>query len=167
MKKVLILFLAFLTLLAASPVMAIPKTKSSFESHVTLVAGNVSMGQQQITQDGMMYVYGAISTGSISGSVISGSLWTDLSGSGNLTAGQGFFQGKYKISSSTGDFEGNVRGVITVTNPDAASVSGSFVGFGTGGYAQQKIKGTFEGNVAFGFLQVQLDMIGVLTNRNA
>jgi hypothetical protein len=133
LKKAFTPLVALLVLLLIAPAMATPKTKSPFTSKVNLFAGNISMGQQQITQDGIMYVDREISTGTISSvsePAISGLLLTKLGGVGDQNAGQGSFHGKFRISNDVGTFEGSVVGVIITTSQLTARISGSFVGFG-------------------------------------
>ena len=62
-----------------------------------------------------MFVTGAISTGDVSGD-ISGSLWTILSGVGDLNTGRGSFHGKFSISNEIGTFEGHLTGAVGTEN---------------------------------------------------
>jgi len=155
-----------LILFVISPIMAVPKTKSPLTARASLVAGNVFMGTQWITEDGTLHVKEAISVGtvtSISGADISGTLWTSLSGSGDLNTGVGSFHGRWAIITIDGSFEGNVVGVIIATSSTTSQISGTFSGYGTGGYAKQKIKCSFEGEAIMSVLQVEVDIEGMLT----
>ena len=148
-----------LCLFTISTAIAAPKTKTSFTSNVTLGAGNSSMGTQVIDGD-MLYVTKAVSIGTITGD-ITGSLWTKLSGFGNLTTMDGSFQGKFRIDTNEGvTFEGTVAGIVT-----GNLVSGSFVGFSSGTYDRQKIKGSFDGIVEYGVLTVNLVLTGLVTSK--
>ncbi len=160
MKKTLTTLIVLLMFLTIPPVLATPKTKTSFTSNVALGAGNSSMGTQVIEGD-MLYVTDAVSTGTITGD-IAGTLSTKLSGSGNLTIMQGSFQGKFRIDTVEGEtFQGTVAGTVS-----GNSVSGFFVGFGNGTQDRQKIKGSFEGSVEYGVLNVNLIMTGILTSKD-
>ena len=70
-------------------------------------------------------------------------------------------RGKWTITVEGGTFEGYVVGAITATDSLPSYVSGTFIGFGTGDYTKQRIKGSFEGDISEGLL-VRLTMEGVL-----
>ena len=109
----------------------------------------------------MLYVTQAVSIGTLEGD-ITGSLWTKLSGFGNLATMDGSFQGKFRIDTiEEVTFEGTVVGIVT-----GNLVSGSFVGFSNGIHDRQKIKGSFSGNVEYGSLAVNLVMNGLVTSKD-
>ena len=160
MKKIITTLLMLLCILPILPAIAAPKTKTSFTSSVTLIAGNPSIGTQVIDGD-MLYVTQAVSIGTLEGD-ITGSLWTKLSGFGNLATMDGSFQGKFRIDTiEEVTFEGTVVGIVT-----GNLVSGSFVGFSNGTHDRQKIKGSFSGNVEYGSLAVNLVMNGLVTSKD-
>lgn len=166
MKSIPILVVVLLLLVVLTPVRAAPKTKTRFAAKASLVAGNISMGTQSITQQGILHVKGAISEGtvtSISGPDISGTLWTILDGSGNLNTGDGSFHGKWTITTVNGTLEGSTVGDVVLTNSTFGWISGSFSGQGTINHTEQKLKASFEGQVTMGILQVELAIEGIVS----
>ncbi len=155
-------------LLFTTPTSASPKINYPFYEKVSFPAlGDTSTGTQYI-QGNILYVTGGESTGNIediSGLDLSGSIRTKLSGFYDLTTGTGAFAGKWQITTSTGTFEGNVVGAITAINPTTFHVQGMYVGFGSGNYQQDKIKGTFSGDYVAVTLALDLVMFGVLSDK--
>ena len=161
-KKIVIIITTILLLLLVQSVIAVPKNKDPkpdnpnkpdnpqqeitiFTESATLGAGNIYLGNQEISNNGILYVQDAISTGSIpSGdSPISGfEIQTSLSGTIDLNTFLGSYTGNWIITSESGSFEGTIVGNVAV-----ATISGKFVSHGTGDFEGQKIKGTFEGSV--------------------
>jgi len=161
-KIVIITTTTILLLLLVQSAIAVPKNKDPkpdnpnkldntqreitiFTESATLRAGNIYLGNQEITDNGILYVQDAISTGTIpSGdSPISGfEIQTSLSGTSDLNTFLGSFNGNWIITSESGSFEGTIVGNVAV-----ATISGKFVSHGTGDFEGQKIKGTFEGSV--------------------
>ncbi len=155
------------TLLLIGSAIAVPKEnppkqeKTPFTSRIILAAGVTSQGEQTITETGILYVIDAISTGYIEtdpDSPISGSIWTILSGSLDLSTMLGSFNGKWIITNEWGTFEGSVVGIVEI-----AAVSGRFVGHGTENFERQKIMGSFEGTV--NNYIVDLTLQGILTSK--
>ncbi len=151
-KKTVTIMVLLLVLLIPSA-LATPKPKdpkppkietTTFTESATLDAGNIYLGNQEITGN-ILYVRDAISTGTINSgdSPISGfSIETRLSGTLDLDTYLGSYNGRWAIKSQSGTFEGTVTGSVAI-----ATISGRFVGQGTGDLEGQKIKGTFEGSV--------------------
>jgi hypothetical protein len=158
-KKVIALLIILLFLLVPS-VIALPKTKEpktpkipdnqrkeaiSFLENATLGAGNIYLGNQQISDTGILYIQNGISIGKINSgnSPISGfEIQTFLSGTLDLNTYMGNYHGDWIVSGEIGTFEGKINGKVSV-----ASISGKFTGTGTGEFENQKIKGSFEGSV--------------------
>ena len=159
-------FVLLLLLFCIAPVIAQPRMKKEFTAHVSFKAGNVSLGNQRITEDGILIVKEAISEGTISGTDVYGTLWITLSGSGDLNTNEGDFNGKWIISALGGTFEGRVSGVIAPLSPNSWHVSGTFTGKGAGDYAKVKINGVFEGEAIMGTLEVEVDIKGILSSSN-
>lgn len=159
-------FVLLLLLFCIAPVIAQPKMKKEFTAHASFKAGNVSLGNQRITEDGILNVKEAISEGTISGTDVYGILWITLSGNGDLNTNEGDFHGKWIISALGGTFEGSVSGVITPFSPNSWHVSGTFTGKGAGDYAKVTIKGAFEGEAMMGTLEVEVDIFGTLSSSN-
>lgn len=151
-KKAVAIVVLFLLLLVP-PVIAIPKTTGpkppkketvTFTASATLSAGNIYLGKQEIIGN-VLYVQDAVSTGTINGadSPISGfNVETSLGGRLDLDTALGSYNGRWVIIGESGTFEGTITGNVAV-----ATISGKFVGQGTAGFEDQKIKGTFEGSV--------------------
>lgn len=160
MQKKMIAILVLLSLLVIEPVIASqkvkdPKTKIAFTNRIVLIAGSSTPGEQVITETGILYVKDAISTGYIEADVdspISGSVWTNLSGSVDLNTMRGSFSGEWTITTDKGIFEGFVAGDVAVT-----AVSGRFAGKGIGDLEGQEIKGSFEGTVNNYVIDLTLD----------
>ena len=171
MRKPILLMTIPLILAAIllTPVSALPKSNTQFAEHVSMTAGSISQGSQTV-QGNILYVENGISTGTvtqISGLDLSGTLWTKLSGYYDMTTGLGRFNGKWIITIASGDtFEGNVAGVISTIDPNNFHIEGSYVGFGTGNFKGDKIKGSFSGNAIAGVLSVELDMTGSLNDKS-
>jgi hypothetical protein len=162
LKKTVAIFAALLTLLMISPAAAAPKSKSQFESTVIF---NV---QYQIMQDGMMHVYAveAITINGADGPVLVGDLSAKMSWTVDPNTGQGSFRGDFTIGNEIGSFEGNAQGTLITDSQGATGrVSGSLIGFGTGYYARQKIRGTFDGSAIYGILQVTLKVNGLIQSK--
>lgn len=160
-KKAIIMTTLLLLLIVPSAI-AIPKIKEpkpptpktpnklktetiTFTESATLGAGNIYLGNQEIDKTGTLHVQDAISTGKINSgdSPISGfEIQTSLSGTLDLETYLGAYHGQWIINGQGGTFEGTIDGKVAVT-----SISGNFVGKGTGDLEDQKIKGTFEGSV--------------------
>jgi hypothetical protein len=107
-------------------------------------------GSQELSDDGILSVQDASSTGTINSgnSPISGStVQATLSGTLDLNTYLGSYHGKWIITGQIGAFEGTVTGKVAV-----ATVYGHFVGQGIEGFEGQKIMGTFEGSVNTIFL---------------
>ncbi len=155
-------------LLVATPVSASPKNVYSFEQQVQLNALYVLPGTE-ITDGNMLQVKGAESVGNVAtpGLDLSGTYQMRLSGFYDLETGTGAFQGKWEIRASNGgEFSGIVIGeTTTVTDPYGFQVSGVFIGFGSGTYANDRIKGTFEGEMVAGSLTLNLQLTGVYYDR--
>ncbi|UCE95332.1 MAG: hypothetical protein JSV51_06260 [Candidatus Bathyarchaeota archaeon] len=152
-KKAVVMMTLFLLILVEIAI-AVPKTKPpkpdkprkeiTFTESASLGLGNINLGQQMIDA-GILYVQDAISTGTISSgdSPISGfEILTSLSGALDLSTYLGSYDGKWIIIGQSGGFEGSIVGEVAV-----ATISGKFVGQGTGDFEDHKIKGTFEGSV--------------------
>ena len=150
-------------------VIAIPKTKKpkppmpdnkrketiSFQDSATLGAGNVYLGNQQISDNGMLSVQNGFSVGKIDSgdSPISGfDIQTRLSGTYDLNSYQGNYHGQWIIIGEGGSFEGQITGKVSV-----ASISGKFTGSGIGEFENQKIKGVFEGSVNDFQVEISID----------
>lgn len=166
-KALSIVVVLAVALLLIGPVIAAPKEKNTkaekttFTNRIILAGGGISPGEQTTTGTGILYVKDAISVGYIEpdpNSPISGSVWTSLSGSVDLNTMLGSFNGKWIVTNERGTFEGSVVGTVAV-----ATVSGQFVGHGTGGFEGQKIKGSFEGTV--NNYIVDLILHGILTSK--
>ena len=166
MHKIPVLVAVLLLVVIGTPVQAAPKTKTPFSARVSLVAGNISMGAQSLTAQGILQVKEALSEGtvmSISGPDISGTLWTALDGTGNLNTGKGSFHGKWTITTVNGTLEGSTAGDVTLVNSTSGRVFGTLTGHGIIDDTEQKIKASFEGQVTMGILQVELDLEGILS----
>ncbi|UCH32599.1 MAG: hypothetical protein JSV05_04270 [Candidatus Bathyarchaeota archaeon] len=168
-KKAVIITVLLLLVLAESAI-AIPKTKPpkpdhpiieiTFTESATLGAGNVYLGNQQIDA-GILYVQDAISTGSIGNgdSPISGfEILTSLSGTLDLNTYLGSYYGEWIITGEGGTFEGSINGKVAV-----ATISGRFVGQGTGDFEGHKIKGTFEGSI--NNYQIEMTIHATITSK--
>lgn len=158
-----ILFLTFIM----SPVTALPKTNNQFQENISLVAGNVYQGTQA-TQAGILYVTNGVSTGTVSkvsGLDLTGTIWTKLSGYYDTSTGNGMFQGKWVITTTSGTFSGSVNGHIATIDPYTFKVQGNCVGFGDGAYKGDRIKGSFAGNTISGTLVVNIQIIGSFSDK--
>jgi hypothetical protein len=158
-KKITIITTLLLFILIPA-VIAVPKTKDpkppkipnnpkketiSFQDSATIGAGNIYLGNQEISDSGILYVKNGISIGKINNgnSPISGyEIQTSLSGTYDLNSYQGNYHGQWIITGENGAFEGTVNGKVST-----ASISGKFIGNGIGDFENQKIKGTFKGSV--------------------
>ena len=151
--------MTFLLILLIPSVTAVPKTKEpkpptpnnkiketiSYQDSAVIGAGNIYLGNQEISDKGILSVQNGFSAGKINGgdSPISGfDIQTILSGTYDLNTYQGNYHGEWIITGENGSFEGSITGKV-----DIASISGKFTGFGSGEFEKQKIKGVFEGTV--------------------
>jgi hypothetical protein len=161
MQRKAVIIIALLLLILVESAIAIPKTKEpkpkppkipkspkigtiTFTESAILGAGNVYLGNQ-IIDVGILYVQDAISTGTINNgdSPISGfEIQTSLSGTLDLNTYLGDYDGQWIITNQTATFEGTITGKVAV-----ATISGKFVGHGTGDFERYKIKGAFDGSV--------------------
>jgi hypothetical protein len=162
MAKKTVIIAALLLLLLVESAIAIPKTKDPkpkppkipnspkiesiiFTETAMLGAGNVHLGSQEIIDTGILYIQDGISTGTVNDgeSPISGfNIETILSGTLDLNTFLGNYVGTWIITGQDGSFEGTISGKVEV-----ATIYGKFNGRGSGVFADQKIKGTFEGQV--------------------
>lgn len=163
----LVVFLVLLMALPLEPVIAAPKLdkpkveRTTFTNKCILVAGNAYAGEQMITETSIFAVKNAISIGYVVANLdspISGTVWTRLSGTIDLNTMLGSFNGKLRILTDKGFFEGSIVGVISVVK-----VSGRFVGHGTNALRGQIIMGSFEGTVT-NYI-VDLTLQGELTSK--
>lgn len=170
LRKKLIIVTILLLFILIPTVIAIPKTKDpkppkipnnpkketiSFQDSATIGAGNVYLGNQEISDTGILYVKNGISIGNINSgnSPISGyEIQTSLSGTYDLNSYEGNYHGQWIITGDNGAFEGTVNGKVS-----AASVSGKFIGNGIGEFENQRIKGTFEGSVNNFLVEISIE----------
>jgi len=150
MKKVLIPVIALLVLFAVTPVMAAPATKIPFTAEASLGFGNVSLGKEWTTDDGIYHFKGAVSTGDISiHSVLGDMIGTmmmvhDLAL--DLNTGLGDCHGKFVITVvGVGTFEGSEHGAHTIT--DQHHIAGMLLAHGTDGFAGLKMTASYEGEI--------------------
>ncbi len=135
----------FVTVLSAlfvvAPTIAEPATKTPFTAEASFVPGNISLGKVWITKGNVQHVMGAESDGTVTGD-ISGTMWLVSYETVNLETGDGVNHGKFVLTVDEGAFEGSFRSVVT---PDG--FSGTFVGHSTGMYKEQKMLGSYEGEL--------------------
>jgi len=158
-KKTLLIIIILLFIFTES-VIAIPKIKDpkppkipkspkieiiTFNQTASLGAGNIFLGNQEITETGVLQIQDAVSQGKINGgdTPISGfDIVTSLSGTLDLKTYFGSYTGLWTITGKGGTFEGEINGKVSV-----ATIYGKFTGYGTSDYDGEKIKGTFEGSI--------------------
>jgi hypothetical protein len=176
MTKKVIMIMTILLMLLVPSVIAVPKIKEtktpkipnspkkeiiSFTESATLGAGNIYLGNQQISDTGILYIQNAISIGKINtgDSPISGfEIQTSLSGTLNLNTYLGDYHGQWISTGESGAYEGTINGKVSVS-----SISGKFIGIGIGEFENQKIKGTFEGLV--NNFQVEITIKATITSK--
>lgn len=156
-------------MLLVPSVIAVPKTKEpkpptpnnnkketiNLKETATISAGNVYLGSQQISNNGILSIQNGFSTGKINSgdSLISGfDIQTTLSGTYDLDTYQGNYHGQWTLTGEGGTFEGTITGKVSV-----ASISGKIIGSGTDEFENQKIKGTFEGTVNNFQVEITID----------
>lgn len=160
MKKVMIPVITLLLLFAVAQVVAEPATKILFTGSVSFGFGNVSPGEEWITNDGVYHVKGAVSQGeaevhSALGTMI-GTMIIVHDLALDLNTGLGDCHGKAVIAvPGVGTFEGSEHGSHMIT--DRHYISGGIVARGTGEFDGLMMKGAYEGEIIQQVVEAEME----------